>query len=254
MKRAGLLLGTVVILAANVIALVGVSRNRAGEPLQTIELTERELPLQSMDQDNTGVGLVLSWSQTVPYTSGQLDRSKMEDAGFDFQIPANVQGRDIALLPRVAYIALEYEGKEWERWLQAPENEKRPRRPAFQQSVDDTQKLDRYYKSRLFLVDSSRSMSTLRSRYPDQSRYLILRAVLGARVEDVTDPATGAVTSHDCSGFVSELLPSYINVPLPYARILSPLKSSPRGQEPRYTVTLKYGRNLEPWVDAVKVK
>ena len=107
--------------------------------------------------------------------------------------------------------------------------------------------------SRLVPVDVAKSMPDLRRLYPDQSKYLIVRAVIVASLEEVKDPTTQSVTSRNWVGRVSEILPYYINVPIPYAKLLSPLKPQ-TGQTPRYTVTLKYGRNLEPWVADVKLQ
>jgi hypothetical protein len=68
----------------------------------------------------------------------------------------------------------------------------------------------------------------------------------------VKDPGTGAVKSSLCTGHVAQVLPFFVHVPLPYARLLSPLKPRGPGQGPRYSVTLHYGRNLEPWVGSIR--
>jgi hypothetical protein len=254
MKRTGLIFAVGVVLVSNGIALIGVARNRAGGPVETIELTERELPLQNTDQENSGVGLRLQWfGQSLPIADIALDQTKLEKVGFDFRIPAGMSGKDLALLPRIAYVALEYGGEVWEQWLQKAENERGQSQSAAQRSgVTGNLERDRMTVSHLVPVDASTSMPDLRRLYPDQSKYLIVRAVLVARLDEVKDPITQTVTSYNCVGYVSEILPSYINVPLPYARLLSPLKPQ-TGLAPRYTVTLKYGRNLEPWVADVKL-
>jgi hypothetical protein len=254
MKRTGLIFAVAVVLVSNGIALIGVTSNRAGGPVETIELTERELPLQNTDQENSGVGLTLqSFGQSSWVADRTLDQAKLEKAGFDFRIPARKSGKDLALLPRVAYVALEYGGEVWERRLQKEENEKgQSQSTAQRSSVTGNLELDRMTVSRLVPVDVAKSMSDLRRLYPDESKYLIVRAAIVAWLEEVKDPITQAVTSYNCVGRVSAILPSYINVPLPYARLLSPLKPQTR-QAPRYTVTLKYGRNLEPWVADVKL-
>ena len=66
MKRAALLFAIALILASNGIALIGVARNRAGEPLATIELTERELPLMNIGMDNSGIDLSIHVVQNIP--------------------------------------------------------------------------------------------------------------------------------------------------------------------------------------------
>jgi hypothetical protein len=239
MKRSGLILGIAIILATNAIALIMAAKNRSGAPLQTIELTERELGLQIMGQENSGVALRLNWHRQSDDTF--FDRAKLEAIGFDCRLPEGASARDFP--PRVAYVALEYEGKAWEQWSQRPESEKRPNQYSPQPS----------FASRLFPVDVSRNFSELRNRYPDQSKFLIVAAVVRARIQDVGDQKTGAPKPGRIVGFVAAVLPSDISVPLPYAKLLSSLKT-PAGQEPRYLVTLQYGSNLEPWVSSLKLK
>ncbi len=242
MKRPGLILATAIVLGTNAIALILAAQNRAGEPMQTIELTERELALESMGQDNSGVGLSLNWHRQEE--GAYFERAKMEAIGFDFRIPKGRTSKDILLLPRLTYAALEYAGKSWEEWSQRPVNEKQPTRPGPPL---------RSSPSRLFPVDVSKNIAELRSRYPDQSKYLIVAAVVQARIQDIKDPKTGSVLPDQCMGYVSAILPSDINVPLPFTKLLAPLNPEPRA-EPRYIVTLAYGRNLEPWVTSLKVK
>jgi hypothetical protein len=241
MKRSGLILGIAIILATNAIALIMAAKNRSGAPLQTIELTERELGLQIMGQENSGVAMRLNWHRQNEDTF--LDRAKLEAIGFDCRLPEGAAAKDVSPLPRAAYVALEYEGKAWEQWSQRPESEKRPNQYSPQPS----------FASRLFPVDVSRSFSELRNRYPDRSKFLIVAAVVRARIQDVGDQKTGTPKPDRIVGFVAAVLPSDINVPLPYAKLLSSLKT-PAGQEPRYLVTLQYGSNLEPWVSSVKLK
>lgn len=253
MKRTCLIFAVAVILASNAIALIGVARNRAGEPFETIELTERELPLQIFGQDDSGVVLRLSLSPDTMFGSGPLDRTQLEAAGFDTQFPAGLKSSDIALLPRPAYVALEYEGAAWEKWLQqTPDSKRQTVRPSQEATDPESLKKARMEMSHLFLVGASGILSELRARYPDQSRYLIVRAVLMVRLTDEYDSKTKSVTGHNVVGHVTQILPPMINVPLPQAKLLSSLQSR-TGQEPRYSVTLKYGRNLEPWVVTVRI-
>lgn len=242
MKRSGLILAIAILLCTNAIALILAAQNRAGGPVQTIELTERELALQKLEQDNSGVGLRLNWHrQAEPAYFG---RAKLEAIGFDFRIPRGRTGKDMLFLPRLAYAALEYEGKAWEQWSQLPEAEKQQDRP-------DSPR--RFSTTHLFPVDISNNMAELRSRYPDQSKYLIVSATVEAKIQDIKDPKTGTILADQCVGYVLGILPSDINVPLPFSKLLAPLKPEP-AQEPRYTVTLAYGRKLEPWITSVRMK
>ncbi len=258
MKRTGLLAAILVILLANGLALVGVATNRAGEAVETIALSERELPLQNVDQENSGVYLRLELCRPDLSTGDpSRDLARLQEVGFDLRIPADTRAINLAIMPRTAYVALELEGDAWRQWLQR--EQKRSEFERQQDRIEQPQQgrgaipgRDPSLAPHLAAVDVAKSIQELRGRYPDQGRYLIVRAILVLRVEDIQDPAGATVTGHKITGIVSEILPSVIHVPLPHARLLSPLK--PRsGQEPRYTVTLKFGRKLEPWVDSVRL-
>jgi len=241
MKSTSLILAIAVILASNGIALIETTHNHAGNPVQTIQLTERELPILNADQENTGVDLNISWSQFSSPSAGLvLNRQRLEAAGFTFSAPPSEASKGVAILPRVAYVALEYEGQKWKDWQ------------ASKQRIDDQVIINgkQTLETHLFVVDASRSMSELRSRYPDQSKFLIVRAVVMAQTQAVKDSPAGVVTSYRYYGRVMQIMPNVIHVPLPYSRLISSLK--PRTErEPRYTVTLSYGTSLEPWVSAV---
>jgi len=256
MKRTAILLAITLVLVSNAIALIGVARNRAGSPLATIELTERELPLLNTGLDNSGIDLRFEWSGIVRETNaGPLSRGQLEQIGFDFRFPAGTPAGNIALMPRKAFVALEYQGPAWKQWLLLVEEERQriqtgaPRLPGMRVLPGEP-----LLESRLFPVDVAKSYSDLRTRYPDQSRHLIVQAVLRARVEEVKDTVTGMVSSYNCSGFVAEILPGTVHVPLPHARILALLKPRRPGEEPRYIITLEYGNRLEPWVASVRLR
>ncbi len=241
MKRWSLILAIVILLCTDVIALIMATNNRAGQPFEIIELTERELALQSMGQDNSGVAVSLKWHrQEEP---AYFDRSKMEALGFNFAVPKGRTGRDILLSPRPAYAALEYEGDAWRQWVRRAEEEKQTGRAS---------RPIQSFATRLFPVDVANNPFELRSRYPDQKRYLIAAVAVQARIQNIADPKSGDVLTDRCVGLVSGIDPTDINVPLPYARLLSSLKPEPE-DEPRYTIKLAYGRNLEPWVVEVKL-
>jgi hypothetical protein len=255
MKRMGLILGAAIILASNGIALIGVARSRAGDPLQTIELTERELPLVNSDPENTGVDLRINWTQApLSPRASSLDQTQLEAAGFSFPMPPGARTQGFAFLPHEAFVALEHEGQRWEAWRQAAEQAKQQDSAAAVRTPGPTPSAGGSNSwPGLFLVDASKDMAALRGRYPDPGKYLIVRAVLMARTVAVKDLKTGEVTSYKYSGRVVQIMPDVIHVPLPYSRLISSLKPRTEGA-PRYTVTLKYGTSLEPWVSAVTLR
>jgi hypothetical protein len=254
MKNTSLILAIAIILASDGIALIGTTHNRAGDAVQTIQLTERELPILNADQENTGVDLNISWSQfPSPSIGSVLDRKQLEASGFVFSAPPSEATKNVAFLPREAYVALEYEGQKWNEWQQWAKQhstndqsiiEGNPGAPPTIRSPRSA--------SHLFVVDASKSMSELRTRYPDQSKYLIVRAVLMAQTYPVKGSPAGEVASYRYIGRVMQIMPNVIHVPIPYSRAISFLKPRREG-EPRYTATLKYGNSLEPWVSAVNL-
>ena len=67
--RKPLLAAVILLLLANVAVLAGVAYNRSGPPLVSIELTERELPIQlffGITDENTATALSIEWSILDP--------------------------------------------------------------------------------------------------------------------------------------------------------------------------------------------
>ncbi len=244
MKWNWLLLAAAVVVLSNVLLLIGVARNRSGTPFETIELTERELALQSVPEDNSGIGLQIRW---LPYRFGpdhesRIGREKLQELGFDCRIPAGSPPEERVLSPRHAYLALEYDGPARAAWLKAQEG---PSKAAATNAP-----VPRYRtiwsETRLFYVDAARNAEALRRRYPDPQKYLIVHAVIAAGYY------TGSNAGGEWRGWVSEIIPPEVHVPLPHAKLLSGLRPY-GGGEPRYSVVLRYGHRLEPWVADVRM-
>lgn len=107
--------------------------------------------------------------------------------------------------------------------------------------------------TRLFVVDASKSAEQLRARFPDRKHYLIVRAMVRAHLETIWDPVKASNVPREWLGFVAEILPGEIHVPLPMASAL-PRLGPELITSPRFTVTLCYGRHLEPWISAIKLQ
>jgi len=218
MKKPGLLLAAAVVILSNALVLFGVARNRAGAPVETIQLTQRELPKGFSEKEDTGVSLRFSWNVIPGDENSWLDRAKLETLGFD--TAAALRDTKHPPLPRPAYIALEYNGPAWERWVQMMQSTK-----VFHPLAGDTQ-------PRLLAIDAAKSPDGLLQKYSDQQKYLIVRGVIRAFVN------TGR-GSKQLYGSVSEILPQDIHVPPSLSTAFS---------TPSYTVTLAYGHRFEPWV------
>ena len=276
MKLKGPVLTIAVVLAANAALLALVARNRAGEPEATIELTERELRLTPGDSDNTGVVLTLVWhsagERSTPLASRYpwFDRARLESFGFDCRLPltdpsAERHYRTQSILNRPGYAVLEYGGKSWQKVLeQEIEQAERLRRPGDQPPEPAEVQKERTEnviarRSNLVVVDAGPDAGALRRRYSDRTRFIVARAMValvyvpGSREPNGEGPRlTGAVVG---------ILPDVIYVPRELRTPGDVLSTKPGPDEwprsylrhdPRYRVTLAYGKRLEPTVVRVQ--
>jgi hypothetical protein len=108
------------------------------------------------------------------------------------------------------------------------------------------------------LVDVGTDASALRARYPDRHRTVIVPATAQL---NLVQPRSGKPF---LKGRVTVVYPFELNVPKELRSVLEPIR--PRavsmadrqsGQidpvgEPRYRVTVKWGRSLEPWIAGVE--
>jgi hypothetical protein len=249
MTRKGLWLASAVVVVSNLWALGLAAVNRQGEPDAVLQLTEREVRLVPGAPENSAVSLRLDWTgPDVARNTDWFDQAKLSDLGFDCRVPVtreNVKhyfGRPV----RRVYAALEFEGPAWRRYAAGlPPNV-------------DTTSADGV--PHLMLVDLDLDAVRLRARYPDRTRVAIARAVVGLTV--VQQPGRAP----RLRGRVFEVLTSELNLPRDLRRNVEPLVardgaarasgSSPATTEPRgprYVATIRWGRHLEPWVDAIRM-
>ncbi len=256
MKRTRTLLAIAVVLASNIFVLIGVAGNRSGAPFTTIELTERELGLRTLPEDDSGITLALNWREPPDgvgpqgrFLPKEFDCPKLRELGFNCAIPSDESAARFQI-HRELFIALEYDGESWTQWLKSrEESDKNESRTSAEPRTSGTTKGSEWLRrgaSRLIILDIARSAAQLRSRHPDDRRVLITRALVGARLLDEAGKPKA------WRGYVSAVIPAEIHVPVPFAKQLSGLGTR-KGEEPRYTVTLRYGRKLEPWVTDVKL-
>lgn len=253
MKFLSLVCAGALVLLTDAFVLVGVSVNRS-ETAEEIELTERELRLQVAGEDNTGVSLRLNhlgpanWGWFQPAEApGWFDRAKLAEIGFDVRVPltdsaAEIHYRDV--LPRDAFVVLEYAGPAWEEWVKHAEDSARrvsPTVPAW----------DPRAQTHLLAVDAGRDPAALRRKYPDPARHLIVRAVVRLSYQKTWDQNTRQmVPPKFLRGYIQIVVPDEIHVPLPQAAAL-PGAPADRNAA-RYGVTLRYGTRYEPWVVAIR--
>ena len=139
----------ILLLISNAIVLAGAAYNRAGSPLLSIQLTERELPINfayNMADENSGMSLQLRWNvldpdQDPPFTyrsfntPAWLDDARLTEFGFDIDELESDKDRyqfRIYSLEREVILVLEYQGAAYQQALAATE----AKIASLQQSLD----------------------------------------------------------------------------------------------------------------------
>jgi hypothetical protein len=252
MKRASLLAATAVVLVANAFALVHAWRNRSGPMESDITLTERELPLSyNSNDEDSGVALNLRWTNpqamflySVANPSPWMDQKALQELGFDTSVaPSDNAASEFYARqrPRRAFVALEYDGPSWHKWMDDVEHQAQGQspRPAYVGPANQ-----RETSTRLVATDASSDAGRLRGRHPGQGSVVVVPVVIRIGVQ-----RQGAERSARLYGSIQEI-PSTIHVPLPFSDAFRRL---PRDRNNlKYFIHLRYGASLEPWIVGVE--
>ncbi len=265
--------GIGLIVLTNAIALGGVWWNRSATPDSALTLSERELglPWRSLRlMENSGLALNLNWRvagrQAGEFAGGQmvnggtpewLDAAKMAALGFPVDAArADGERRQHARqLPREVILVMELAGPAWQRALEkARENAGRHAAAAAanvgskqftaraKQATDELAR-EENSNSRLFVIDAGLDARLLREKYPDRSRFLLLRGTVRPSMQSRGSNAPQA------TGYVSRVGNGQIHVP---HALREPLESARAIGEPgggsHFTATLLVGQRLEPWL------
>jgi len=260
--RKGLWIAAIVVIVANAFTLWAARANRAGEPEAVLELTERELRLPTREADNTALALRLEWTDLEPAWKGPgteraptwFDAAKLASIGFDTSLPVTRENEAHyrGMAPRSVFAALENDGEAWRRHVEGLPN---------QQEKDIA-----LGQTRLVLVDVGTAPDALRARHPDRRRTAVVPATAGL---SFVVPRTGEPF---LKGRLNIVYPVELNVPKPLRPALESLGPRSTGAlarqgeaapvpregelalagEPRYRVTVKWGRSLEPWIAGVE--
>jgi len=270
-----LLLGAFgLLIVSNAYVLAHVAMNRSGEPDSEMQLTARELQYYGGRGDESGVALMLRWTNTAPeYPTGLpleapvwFDQKKLEELGFDLSVPAgSPKAEHFYQDPRSrkAFVALEFDGPAWEAWLKdrEPHLEKETSYGP-QVTLQDRLEIERQTTPRLVTIDVAQDPAELRRKYPDRKRVMILQGLVRAKREPEQRPSAGApLRAAYLRGAITRLAIESINVPQPLSRRLEGQSYSPwtydgnrvKIQQSPYSVLLRVGSKYEPWVTDVKV-
>jgi hypothetical protein len=257
--RKGLWIAATVVIVSNAFTLWAARANRAGEPEAVLELTERELRLPAREADNTAMTLQLEWTDLQPRYPAEavptwFDQAKLASIGFDTSLPVTRENaaRYRGMAPRAVYAVLEHDGEAWRRYVEGLPS---------QQDKDTASG-----QTRLVLIDVGTDPSALRAKHPDRRRTAVVPATAGIVF---VQPRSGEPF---LKGHVNTVFPLELNVPKALRPALEslaprPMKAPPRqgevapalrdgelalAGEPRYRVTVKWGRSLEPWIAKVE--
>jgi uncharacterized protein DUF4824 len=279
--RHTLIAGLALIALTNAVALGGVAWNRSGEPDSVLKLTERELwrPNQfRVDKESGGLELALRW-RVLAINGGKayyadrygtpawLDEAKLASLGFPVSQPPRARGGDRdydRLLPREALVVLELDGpvraqalesaRDWARKKAAEaaaERDKKKRDNAAKNAAEYLQR-EETVNSRLFAVDVGLDAAELRARYPDRTRYTIVRGSVRAQYH--RERGAAGLWTGDIDGLDNDR----VNVPLEFRKAIGPVpqtsewETSPQTGPP-FQATVAFGKRFEPWVTAVSV-
>ncbi|MEE8606823.1 MAG: DUF4824 family protein [Nitrospiraceae bacterium] len=268
MKRVGLWTAMALVLGTNALVLTVVASNRFGEGEALLHMTERELPLSSASDENTGITLRLRWQQQPELDRGPgpgwFDQAKLEALGYDCSVPLTDLSAKLhysKATPRRAFVVLEYEGDAWRQWLADAEREVQGTAEGVQrressrrdlQSAND--RLDRLRKlgSRLIAVDVGADPDQLRQAYPDRTRFIVAPAEVNLIFLREWTGKDGIYHPPYLGGRMSQLLVQYIHAPTEKRGVLAHYARERMYLGPRYSVTIHYGHRYEPWIVGVE--
>ncbi|MFR0693480.1 DUF4824 family protein [Enterobacterales bacterium AE_CKDN230030158-1A_HGKHYDSX7] len=264
--------GIGLILLVNAVALGGVAWNRSGEPDSILPLSQREL-LRNSDwyKENSGLSLRLRWrtssrdEEARQHNRGwqpALDGQKMAELGFAMpeQVDDDSARRFGRQQSRNALLVLELNGPLYEREVQltrkrldqarlaadaAPQNARlADERDFIRRELDNEEKTD----TRLLLKDVGLDLQTLRARYPDRQRYLIVQG----RVRPVSNYYQHIWT---LGGTASSIGTDSLNVPHQWRERLDRITAQPHraadGRAQPFVAEVAFGRRLEPWIERI---
>lgn len=237
MRGLALASAAAVVLGATGAVLLHVARDRAGTPVTTLEVTERELALEPNPDQNSGVRLHWRWQNTASWSYDGaamplwFNREKLAEVGYDVHVDAEDAAAPAFYRARPSVAV-------WVALRAQPE-------PSVQG---------------LAAFDVGRDAGRLRRLHADTPGLVIAGGVARLSLDRRRDPATREESGPlRLRGILIELRNAEITVPLPYSRVLEPLRAAPterylvNGAPPRYAVTLAWGEAAEPWVTGCRL-
>jgi hypothetical protein len=191
-----------------------------------------------------------------------LDEKRMAELGFDVDRMKRNESRRIKYdeqSERQVLVVLELAGPAWQQALEqarqrlARQESLLRASPAAKELIDPEKRAreglarEENDNSRLFAVDVGTDMAALRAKYPDRSRYPILKCKL--RLHTALRDKKSVVTGH-----LDSLSVGQVNVPHVLRPVFENMPSRAGGPTEKrlpFTATVAVGQRLEPWIEAV---
>ena len=210
-------------------------------------------------EKNSGSGTSYPGAHGTP---DWLDKAKLMELGFDVSKAENIpedRAYYAKLLPKEMLLVLELDGPAYREALEHARQHWQKQealraanvgKKEFEQRAKSArEQLDRDERdnTRLFVIDAGLDATALRTRYPDRTRYAIVRGHV--------QPQAGGKT-----GYVSGISIDEIHVPFTYRQVFEPmLRDVKRTQygtswpDKGYKVSVVYGKRFEPWITGVSL-
>jgi hypothetical protein len=292
MRRWGLVAALLFVILTNAVPFARLAYNRAGEPEATVVLTGREVRFEAGWREperkpGRPISVNLKWNDD--YTPW-LDRAKLEALGFDLSLPSYAAKRESSyywnILPRKAYVVLEYDGQGYEAWRRETQE-----KVARLEEKDKEGKLEEFGKkqlaqyrtllspssdqSRLFAIDVGTDPAALRRQYPNRRRFIIAAAEVRVAYTGTWDEISKKSGPPTLKGRISDLLVDPISVSArqrdQLEEIIPRLRPAPGdkhrlrsgtvvekeidpGKRRLVRFTVCYGQSYEPWVADIRLE
>jgi len=257
-----LIIGLMILLGTNIIALSGVAFNRMGEPTAQLTLTERELSLpynNRAEKENSGISLSIDWR--IPTKEGEeyrswaakeinITKNEILALGFD---PLDMKDNYWAESKEL-YWALELNGAlykaevekattAYQMALATFEGDSNENNNRKQKETSKSLKREKTANSRLFFIEASADYESLATKFSEQKNILIVKGLIKPYF-------TKRHNSYRL--LLKHLSVEHIMVPLEYSEVFLNPKSLAKGKTVHYSVDIKWGNRLEPWVVGAK--
>lgn len=277
------IIAAALLVLVNVIVLAGAAYNRSGDPIASVQLTERELspPYYRAynKKENSGLALRLNWKVAPDFSEKNsynryslsnytqpnwLTENKLKELGIDIEkAKANKKSsryRYKSIDSEDVIVVLEYDGESFKKILNNAENDIKQHRTGVKKSPHNKElirQLKQYEESlavlkisgsRLIAIDAGLELKALKEKYNDSSKYLMLRGEVRPRW-----------SNNELKGRIKQLFISQVHVPLPYSKEINKItkhettsnRYTRTNEKPRYQVELNVGKRLEFWVGGV---